>query len=485
MKVAVVLHAHLPWVRATTPWTVEERWFHDAMWTCYLPLLDVFDDEGPVTLSLSPTLLEMLGDRTLAARFETHLDALDELNHRHRGRPDAPFYARRIAGARARFRHPRGDVVTRLAAAAARGRIELWTTAVTHGYLPGLGLVNGSVAAQVRLGRDVFARALGGDPSGFWLPECGIDRRVVDEVTRAGLDAPSVLDAHAIPRAGRTAGGWIFWPRHLHATHRVWSRAHGYPGHAHYREFHRDLGHEIADPSPFGAGTMTGLKPYRIDGGPYRSREAETQAKRHAADFVTWLAQAATTRASPLLVAFDAELFGHWWFEGPTFLREVLAGIDGHPRLGLATVSQLEPPPGAPVSPEPSSWGRGGDHRVWVGPRTARLWRHIHATARQLAAAVAATPPETSSPGLDHALREGLLLQASDWAFALEDGQAAAYAASRVRAHRRGVAAGLEAWRRGADVAAAPDAPGFLEAWRGESLRAAFRALAYTLDHNR
>lgn len=476
MKVAIVLHAHLPYVRAEAPWTVEERWFHDALWTCYLPLLEVFE-EGPLTVSLSPPLIEMLRDRTLHSRFEAHLDALDELNETHRevtGEVGA-FYSRRIAGARTRWLHHRGDVLGRLGRAWDRGDIELWTTGVTHGFFPGLAVIDGTVEAQVRLGKKVFADALGRAPDGFWLPECGIDARVARRV--AGDVKLSLVDAHAVQAGGTTADGLVLWPRNLEASHRVWSRDHGYPRSPLYREFHRDLGHD-REAGPFGRGTMTGLKLHGIDGAPYRAREAEVQAKRDAADFVQWLDAEARSGRQALVTAYDAELFGHWWFEGPVFLREVLAGLSGHPRLSPVMVSQLEPE--GLVQPEASSWGRGGDHRVWIGPCTAHLWRHVHGTARQMQRAVGSIDPgDEESPaarGVAHALRHGLQLQASDWAFALEDGSAADYAQGRIRRHRRGVREGLEAARTG-DVSSLPDPSraGFLMGLRDEDLRAPFR----------
>lgn len=476
MQVAIVLHAHLPYVRAAAPWTVEERWFHDALWTCYLPLLEVIE-EGPLTISLSPPLIEMLRDRVLHSRFEAHLDALDELNHAHRDRTGevGALYARRIAGARTRWLHHRGDVVGRLGRAWNKGEVELWTTGVTHGFLPGLAVLQGTVEAQVRLGQRVFADALGRPPAGFWLPECGIDARVARRVAQ---DVKlSVVDAHAIDHGGTTADGLVLWPRHLEASHRVWSREHGYPRHALYREFHRDLGHE-SEAGPYGRGTMTGLKLHAIDGSPYRSHEAEVQAKRDAADFVQWLDGEARRGRESLVTAYDAELFGHWWFEGPVFLREVLAGLSSHPRLSAVTMSALEPE--GEVQPEASSWGRGGDHGVWVGPRTAHLWRHIHGTARQLRGAVAAIAADdessAASRGVDHALRQGLLLQASDWAFALEDGSASDYAQARIVSHRRGVREGLSAARSGdASNLPNPSQGGFLTDLHGEDLRAPFR----------
>ena len=41
--VALVLHAHLPYVRSAQPGSLEEDWFFQALIECYLPLLETLE----------------------------------------------------------------------------------------------------------------------------------------------------------------------------------------------------------------------------------------------------------------------------------------------------------------------------------------------------------------------------------------------------------------------------------------------------------
>jgi 1,4-alpha-glucan branching enzyme len=156
---------------------------------------------------------------------------------------------------------------------------------------------------------------------------------------------------------------------------------------------------------------------------------------------------------------FDAELFGHWWLEGPTFLEHVLTGLDTSgrapgPLAATTLTAYLERHPEAPVAdPAPSSWGEGGFGEAWTGPATARLWRHMHHTAREVQAAVLRHPRGRRASAFEQSIRELMLLESSDWAFMIARGEMAEYAESRVRAH-------VHRARRLALIGAAESLPG-------------------------
>ena len=187
--VAIVLHAHLPWVRHPEhARPLEERWLHEALWESYLPLIDVLErlaDDGiraPITISVSPPLAAMLADDLLRRRFGDHLERLERLAASlARGsllapelRPALAFYQARFAGVHAAWDRIAGDLLGALAAHARAGRIELVTTTATHAYLPGLLSSPASIRAQLRLGlrgfealvdRRLSPRAVSGCPS--------------------------------------------------------------------------------------------------------------------------------------------------------------------------------------------------------------------------------------------------------------------------------------------------------------------------------
>ncbi len=534
--VALVLHAHLPWVRHPEhARPLEERWLHEALWESYLPLVDLLDrlarDHVRVglTLSISPPLAAMLADDLLRARFSDHLARLSHLATSLASggwldppaRALMPFYERRLADARATWDRIGGDVVGALRTHEREGRVELMTSTATHAFLPGLLAASGagarsspSVRAQLRLGLRGFAEITGVRPRGLWLPECGYDPRLGDDLAAAGVRY-TVLDAHGLqlaeprPPAGVLApvlasSGVAFFARDPEAARDVWSRQAGYPGDPCYREFYRDVGFDLPEGAlegelgPDGTRVMTGLKLCRITGPgphkePYDPEAAFARAREHARHCVETreaLARRAAERVrAPILVApFDAELFGHWWFEGPAFLEHTLRALDASARAeGVASTTlggYLERFPEIVVAePAPSSWGEGGFSEVWAGPEAARLWRHVHHAEHCVRDAVGRRRHATGLAGraLDQAVRELLLLEASDWAFMLRRGEMTPYAEARVRAHanRATRLAGIAAAGGGSEedagwVEAVCDRDRFLAVLGGERIRDGF-----------
>jgi 1,4-alpha-glucan branching enzyme len=504
--------------------SLEERWLFEALWESYLPLLDVLDrlaaDGIPasLTISVSPPLAAMLRDDLLRRRFEDHLRRTEALAAAAAARcantgfaAAAAFYQRRIDAARRTWEARRGDVLGALVRHAATGHIELLTTAATHAYLPGLLPAPASIRAQLRLGLRAFAALSGAPaPAGFWLPECAYDPRLDHDLAAAGVRF-TLLDAHAMPPASHapvtSPAGVAFFGRDTASSREVWSPHEGYPGHPAYREFHRDIGFDWEERDlhgeigPAGGRVMTGLKLHRVTGpgagkAPYDPALASEQARAHAAEFVARrradLARIASgsrrPAAPPILVsAYDAELFGHFWLEGPEFLEHVVRGLARAGDLSPITLGAYlaRHPPEIVAQPAASSWGEGGWGAVWVGPAAAPLWRHVHHTEGAVRAALAeGAALDADSPrgaALDQAVRELLLLQASDWAFMIDRGDMARYGEARARAHaeraRRLAALATKAAltpEERAWIRAICDSDRFLAELRGPAIRDAF-----------
>jgi 1,4-alpha-glucan branching enzyme len=196
---------------------------------------------------------------------------------------------------------------------------------------------------------------------------------------------------------------------------------------------------------------MTGLKYFRISGKdaekqPYQPGVAAEKAREHAADFVSERIREAKSRAGsmpvpPIIVApYDAELYGHWWFEGPMFLEAIFRKLpDTAGELEAITLRQYleRHPVTVQATPSASSWGAGGYGEVWVGPEAAWTWRHVHHATRYAHWLVQKhrTAGGRQGEALDQLVRELLLLQSSDWQFILKMGTVARYAEARIRAH--------------------------------------------------
>ncbi|HEX9626722.1 MAG TPA: 1,4-alpha-glucan branching protein domain-containing protein [Acidiferrobacterales bacterium] len=479
---ALVLHAHLPFVRHPEHARfLEEDWYFEGLTETYLPLLDVFEglarDAIPfrVTLSLSPTLLSMMTDPLLSQRYLDYLDArlaaLDGEAARTRGDghfgPVVEFYRGRYDHLRRRFfEHDRLDIASAFRRLQDAGHLEILTCGATHGYLPLLATQPESVYAQLAMAVRTHERILGRRPRGIWLPECayapGLDAILAEfGIDHFFLDSHGVLGAEPAPRYGvhrplRTPGGPAAFGRDYESSKQVWSAIEGYPGDPVYREFYRDAGFDVDAPHirPLlhaGIRGFTGLKYHRITGQgdwkePYHPGWAREQAAAHAGNFmfnrqkqVGWLRDACD--APPIVVApYDAELFGHWWFEGPQWIDFLLRKI-ACDQDEVKTITPLEylDRYGAPDIGQPPecSWGAGGFHEVWLNGSNDWMYPYLHDAAEIMAGLVRHHPDARGMQrwALDQAARELLLAQASDWAFLMKTGTAVEYSAKRFKTH--------------------------------------------------
>jgi 1,4-alpha-glucan branching enzyme len=471
---ALVLHAHLPYVRSSEPGSLEEDWYFQALQECYLPLLAVLEaaasdrrQHARLTLGLSPTLLSLLADRQLNARFLPWLVQRQELLAQapasHSAAAD--HLGQQLRQVEEQWLSYEGQLVPRFRQLQQQGVVELITCGATHGYLPLLRDVPESVRAQLVNAVREHQRLLGERPLGIWLPECAYYEGLDQQLVRAGLRF-SVLDGHGLlhamprPRYGVFApicspAGVAFFGRDGNATLPVWSAREGYPGDGAYREFHRDMGWDLPEQELQDLGIPSrrplGLKLHRVTSQgcpldqkqPYDPAAAAAQVQHHAAAYLQGRAAelqqlAGSMEQPPLLVApFDAELFGHWWFEGPQFLAALFQQAS-EARVRLVTLREmLQRPQSVQVCrPSPSSWGQGGYHDYWLNDSNAWVipeWQRAgRAMVRRVNRGVA-SPQQRDL--LSQAGRELLLAQSSDWSFILRAGTTTELARERIHRH--------------------------------------------------
>lgn len=481
-----VLHAHLPYVRHPEyPDFLEEDWFFEALTETYVPLIRVLDGlladgvEYRLTMTLSPPLLSMMSDGLLVSRYHRHLDRVIALAEREveRTRTEAPafqdvarFYVTEFSEIRRIFRDQYGsDMVGAFRKHRDAGKLEIITCGATHGFLPLMDPVPEAVRAQVQVAVDHYRKTLGRDPQGIWLPECGYMPGHEVHLRAAGLrfsflESHGLTDAHPRPRHGVHApilspGGIAFFGRDMESSRQVWSAEVGYPGDFDYREFYKDIGWELpleylGDTIPDGIRKNVGIKYYRVTGHqtalpdkqPYDPGRARAKAASHAGHFMDnrlrQVRELATGMDRPPLVVspYDAELFGHWWFEGPAFLdflfrklhfdQDVVKPITPSEFLTLFPDCDVAQPPMC-------TWGARGYAEVWLNPGNDWIYPHLDMAAERMIELARRyhTPNDLERRALNQAARELLLAQSSDWAFIMKTNTTVEYAKKRTRDH--------------------------------------------------
>ena len=505
---AFVLHSHLPYARGAGRWPHGEEWVHEAILGTYLPLLVALHDlraagiDFRLTIGLTPTLIEQLADADIVRRSFEYIDdqirraevdvrALRADGQAHRAEI-ASFYSSHFRSLRGVYagRFDR-DIVGAFADLARTGHLELLTSAATHGYLPLLD--EASVDGQLAIGRRSSRRLLGCDPTGIWLPECayapGLERILEEHgITHFFSDANLLVGREAAgaerrvrfgrermrsgagigtlerPPAQPPGDADLFRPylvadsavaviaRHPEVSGQVWSAVHGYPGDPWYREFHRK-------------DDRSGLRYWRVtdvtsglgEKDEYDIDRAVERVAAHADHFVSAIRselaaqRARSGRAGLLVVTFDSELFGHWWFEGVTWLAAVLRLLAAEGPRTTTIAEHLESdPPTARVALREGSWGKDNDHSTWLNERTTWIWCELDVMGARFAQ-LRSDPPSDPfrARAARQAARELLLAQSSDWPFLVTTGQAVDYGIERFRAHALRFHRACELARRG------------------------------------
>jgi 1,4-alpha-glucan branching enzyme len=454
-----------------------------------------------LTLGLTPILLEQLADPLVLTHFELYLSEKLELVGmdvaRHSASGDRPLHDLAIYYQKwyeyildSFVNRYKRDLVGAFRRLRAQGHLDILTSAATHGYLPLMDR-DSTIYGQLATGLDSSRRHLQGTPTGIWLPECGYRPAYYKEgkasYLKPGVESflanltlqyffteTTVITGGEL--VGKVAGDAIgpygalpirklavvkiteptekttFRPYYVAASPvsvfgrdertgmQVWSASHGYPGDYAYREFHRKDDH-------------SGLQYWRVTGAGvdlgkkllYEPEKAQAKVREHADHFVGLVAKRLAAykhdHETPGMIvsAYDTELYGHWWFEGVEWVKQVLRGLAANPDVELSTAGAYvaDHPPSEVLNLQESSWGSGGGHWTWLNPETEWMWPLIHSAERRMEKLVAryAQAEGDMLALLNQVARELVLLESSDWPFLVSTGQAKDYASSRFQGH--------------------------------------------------
>ncbi len=412
--------------------------------------------------------------------------------------------------------HYQSDLVAALRRLQEEGHIEVITSAATHGYLPLLG-TDESVQAQVKQAVSSYKRHFGRQPRGFWMPECayrpryawasplpdagpqeprlrkgleeflaenGLEYFIVDTATVLGGAATGVYlqrfsglqrlweqfrasyepgpvdvrkttyEAYLVHSAVEDRPPVAVFGRDQRTGIQVWSGEHGYPGDGWYLDFHKKRfpgGHRYWRVTS--SGSDLGSKD-RYE--PDRAAERVPENADHFCSLVHDILtqhHSDTGKYGMLCAPYDAELLGHWWFEGPEWLYRTLRGIHLNPAVDLVTCAEYldaHTPEAAVALPE-SSWGQGGFHWIWLNDWTTWIWQRTYEAEAEFPGLVRTALASRNSKLRDivtQAARELLLLEASDWPFLISTWSARDYAERRAAFHHEAFTRLLDMARR-------------------------------------
>ena len=487
---SLVLHAHLPYVRHPEhPYFMEETWLYEAMIETYLPLLDVYENlvkdnvDFRITMSLTPPLCSMFLDKLLMERFEKHLfktielvdKEVDRTKHQPEFHSTALMYQRKLARCRELFI----DVYDRNLINGFKkfkdlGKLEIITCGATHGFFPLMELNKNAVNGQVKTAVEHYKQCFGNYPNGIWNGECGYYPGL-EEIHKNNFIKYFFVDTHGILYADKRPRYGIFAPiycengvaafgRDVKSSKSVWSAEEGYPGDIEYREFYRDVGYDLdmdyVKPyiHPDGIRLMTGIKYYKITGKvdlsekqPYNPQIALEKTASHAGNFMFNREKQIEHLCNymdrkPIIISpYDAELFGHWWYEGPDFINFLCRKIH-HDQDNIKLITPTEYLNEYPVNqitrPSFSSWGHKGYAEVWLEGSNDWIYKHLLKVSEivvRLANKYYNVDKNNGNTLVHRALnqcaRELLLAQSSDWAFIMKTGTTVSYAVKRTKEH--------------------------------------------------
>ena len=481
----LVLHTHLPFVRHPEhSYFLEENWFYEAVLDTYIPLIEIFENlysqniDFRLTFSLTPPLISMMQDPLLQERCVRHIKMLIELAEKEliRTKKHEPHMYNNALMYHQKFSHYlylfqekyQRNLVQAFKKFQKLGKIEIITCAATHGFLPLMQTNPNAVKAQIAVACAQYEETFQTKAKGIWLPECGYYpglEKILKEnqIKYFFVDTHGILYGEPRPKYGVFApvfcpNGVAAFSRDVESSKSVWSAKEGYPGDYNYRDFYRDIGYDLdykyIKPyiHPDGIHIFTGLKYYKITGPTehkefYNREKALETAASHASNFmfnrekqIEHLSTLFQDQKPLIISPYDAELFGHWWFEGPEWLEFLMKKIHFDQRtLKLITPSEYlaKHPQHQVVEPSMSSWGHKGYCEVWLEGSNDWIYHHLLEIANKMQelAQEYQNPNPNQKRALNQAARELLLAQSSDWAFIMKTKTMVDYAVTRTKQH--------------------------------------------------
>ncbi|MGC9089908.1 MAG: 1,4-alpha-glucan branching protein domain-containing protein [Caldisericia bacterium] len=465
----IFLHSHLPFSLNKGRWPFGEEWLFEISLSTYLPLLKIFHElkdeniEFNLNLGITPVLMDQLKSEYFKEKFLEYIEIKEKNGlidyEKYKNNPKIisilDYYMSELNDLKKLYEKINFDIVDAFNKLQNEGYIEIGTSAITHAYLP-LLKYDESREMQIKNGVIVYKKYINKNPNIIWLPECAYKPGIEKILKETGINF-FILNYHSlieeseeIFRYGRkdlkfdlknkfstlflyeTDYEPYVLLRNPETSESVWSRDYGYPGDGDYREFHKK-----SENSGFQYWRITDKNVSLGDKDYYDFRKANEKAKIHALDFKNNLEKIFTDFNNNydleglIVAAYDTELFGHWWYEGVQFIKELLKLSSNSDIYKTTTTKNLIKE--APIKKgkfSESSWGLGGYHYTWLNSETMWIWEKIHEIEDKFM-----NLKEVDLEKLKTLLKEKFLLESSDFPFLVTTSTAKDYAINRFNEH--------------------------------------------------
>ena len=397
------------------------------------------------------------------------------------------------------------DIVCEFKKLQTDGLVEIISCGATHGYYPLLSK-DESLQVQTKAAVKNYEKHFGQKPKGIWLPECAYRpaydwtppvsingkqeskmRKGVDEFLSENDIEFFIVDS-ALLKGGEAIGAYLdrfeslqklfdqykisvanrpeekdktpyevylvasdpkkkpvaVFSRNPETGVLVWLGKHGYPGESDYLEFHKKRW-----PSGHKYWSVTSANSELDQKAEYNREAALARISENASNFVLKVSellgeyQDKSGNHGILVAPYDTELFGHWWFEGPMFLKHVLSEIEDSHDIETVFLSDYlkNTKPSRVISLPEGSWGEGNHHYIWLNQENEWTWKLVYESENKMVelARYWTEKADKSDNELKEILlqlgRELMLMSASDWQFLISTKAASDYAELRLKEH--------------------------------------------------
>lgn len=466
-----VFHFHLPYLYHHDGRYIEENWYYQNLAEAYIPFLEMIEELAfaglvpQITVSLSPTLYNMMENEVMSARFKRYLERTLSLidqekknNSEQRIKEILTLYEEKYLKVMEYFTRYSEDIITPFKILKNQGVVEIITSPLSYSILPLITLkevINVEISEALKDFKNIFLT----ESRGFFISECAWSPQIESFLKKNSVEY-IFLDERASDvepsKMYILPSGIKVFLRDYRSFDFIFGEE-GVVRNPFYREFYRDIGYErdleyLKRFTECDFPVNTGIKYFRITdlNLPLEKKELYDPQKAHEAvladaeRFARYILDIfSTTDNKPLFVGiFNAEIFGHRWFEGIEFWRHFFITIrqKRYPIGFVLPTNYINTTtPVAKITPTMSSWADNGFFDKWLNEKNDFIYPFQYEISKKFISVASRFRGIKISGELERVLkaiaREIVMMHSSDWAVMIASDVHKEYAGRRIAKH--------------------------------------------------